>query len=97
MPAKIKPIKFDWDKDNKYKNWEKHKVDFKECEEIFFNKPLKTLYDTKHSQKENRFIAFGKTNKNKKLYIVFTIRSNKIRIISARKQSQKERKYYEKS
>lgn len=91
-----RPIEFDWNKGNVNKNWKKHQVDFRECEQIFFNKPLKTLYDTKHSQKENRFIAFGKTNKDRKLYVVFNIRNKKIRVISARNQSRKERRFYEK-
>lgn len=90
------PISFDWDKANINKNWEKHKVNYKEAEEIFVNKPLKILRDIKHSQREERFIAFGITNKNRKLYIVFTIREETIRIISARDQSKKEGKFYEK-
>lgn len=90
------PLSFDWNKGNLDKNWRKHKVHFKEAEEIFFNKPLKTYKDIKHSQKEGRFAALGTTNKGKKLYIVFTIRNGKIRIISARNQSRKERKLYAK-
>jgi len=90
--GKPKPLKFDWDEHNKHKNWEKHKVDFRECEQIFFNRPLKTLYDKKHSQKEERFIALGITDKKRKLIITFTIRNKKIRVISARDQSQKERR-----
>lgn len=92
---KLKPIKFDWNKGNIDKNLEKHKVNFRECEEIFFNKPLKTFYDIKHSQKENRFIALGITDKGRKLYIAFTIRNKKIRVISTRDMSRKERKLYE--
>lgn len=92
---KLKPLRFDWDKNNKDKNWQKHKVDFKEGEEVFLNKPLKTFYDVKHSQKEDRFITLGVTNKERKLIITFTIRGKKIRIISARDQSRKERRFYE--
>lgn len=90
------PLAFNWDKGNTEKNWAKHKVHFKEAEEVFFNKPLKTFEDKKHSQKEDRFVALGITNKGRKLYIVFTIRNKKIRIISARNQGLKERKFYEK-
>jgi len=92
----LKPIRFDWDKANKHKNKTKHNVDFKECEQIFFNNQLKTFIDTKHSQQESRFIALGKTDEQRKLTIVFTIRNKKIRIISARPQSKKEAKIYEK-
>lgn len=93
--SRLKPLEFDWDEGNRDKNWQKHKIDFKECEEVFFNKPLKTLYDVKHSQKEDRFIAIGVTNKSRRLSIVFTIRNKRIRIISGKDQSRKERKLYE--
>ncbi len=85
---------FDWDKGNLDKNLVKHKVDFREAEEIFFNKPVKYYPDTKHSQKEKRYIALGKTNKSRKLTIIFTKRKNKIRIISSRDQNKRERKQY---
>jgi hypothetical protein len=90
----LEPLEFDWDEHNKNKNWEKHKVKFSECEEGFFNKPLKTFYDIMHSQDEIRFIALGKTDENRILFIAFTIRSKKIRVISARDMSRKERKIY---
>jgi uncharacterized DUF497 family protein len=95
MKSNIKRLKllgFEWDKGNKYKNWEKHKVDFREGEEIFFNRPFKTFYDAKHSQKEPRFITLGITNKGKKLIVVFTVRNKKIRVISGRNQSKKDMK-----
>jgi len=96
MPTKLPvPLKFDWNKGNKYKNWKKHKVDYKESEEVFFNMPV-ILKDKKHSQKETRFVALGITQRIKKLFIIFTIRKNKVRIISARQMSRKERKFYEK-
>jgi len=90
------PLSFDWDKGNVDKNWKKHKVHFKEAEEAFFNKSLRTFKDVKHSQKEGRFVALGTTNKRRRLYIVFALRKEKIRIISARNQSKKERKLYAK-
>lgn len=90
------PISFDWDQGNIDKNWKKHKVHFKECEEVFLNKPVKTLKDAKHSQDEDRFMALGITSKKRQLILSFTIRGNKIRIISARDQSRRERKIYAK-
>lgn len=91
----IQLIGFDWNEGNREKNWIKHKVDYKESEEIFFNKPLFVDKDTEHSSKEKRFEALGQTSKGRKLFVAFTIRSNKIRIISARDQDGKERKKYE--
>jgi hypothetical protein len=90
------PASFDWDKGNIEKNWNKHKVSFKEAEELFFNKPLKIFRDIRHSIVEKRFQALGITDKNRELTIFFTIRNKKIRIISARDQNKKERRKYAK-
>lgn len=86
---------FYWDKHNINKNWLKHGVKFTESEETFFNGPLFIVTDAKHSQKENRWYALGTTDKNRKLFTVFTVRHQKIRVISSRNMSQKERKKYE--
>ena len=91
-----KVVGFDWDDGNICKNEVKHNVDMIECESIFFNKPLLLFPDQKHSQKESRYYALGRTNFKRNLFIVFTIRNNKIRVISARDMSRKERKIYEK-
>ena len=90
------PLAFNWDQGNIEKNWEKHKVHFKEAEEIFFNKPLKIFPDKEHSGREKRFLALGLTNSRRRLTIIFTIRENIIRIISVRDQSKKERIIYAK-
>lgn len=87
---------FEWDKHNKEKNWKKHKVEFRECEEVFFNLPIRIFQDLGHSLHEARFVAFGRTHENRWLMISFTLRENKIRIISARDQSRKERRKYAK-
>jgi uncharacterized protein len=88
---------FEWDKANLYKNEDKHKVSFWECEEIFFNSPLLLYDDIKHSHSEKRFYALGKTHAQRKLLIVFTVRNSLIRVISAREMSKRERKIYEKT
>jgi len=84
---------FNWDEANLNKNWVKHNVNYQEAEEVFKNKPLKIFHDEQHSQDEDRFAAFGRTNEERLLTVVFTIRNNKIRIISARDRSRKEKKY----
>ncbi|OGF44188.1 MAG: hypothetical protein A2452_06975 [Candidatus Firestonebacteria bacterium RIFOXYC2_FULL_39_67] len=88
---------FDWDEGNKEKNWEKHKVLASECEQVFFNQPLIVLDDNKHSSMEKRYFSLGKTDNDRKLFIVFTVRKGLLRVISARNMSIKERKIYEKS
>lgn len=85
---------FDWDKGNSQKNWIKHKVSQVECEQIFFNKPIILADDLKHSQIEKRWFVLGKTDLDRLLFVVFAIRKNKIRIISARNMNKKERKIY---
>jgi len=87
---------FDWDSGNKKKNWLKHKVTIKECERVLLNKPI-VAKDPKHSITETRYSALGKTSKGRYLSIFFTIRSNKIRVISARDMSKKEKLKYVKN
>lgn len=86
---------FEWDEHNSEKNWIKHQVTPSECEQIFFNLPLVVTGDLKHSEKENRFYALGQTDMGRMLFIVFTIRLNKIRIISARDMNRREKEVYE--
>ncbi len=78
------PLAFDWDKGNIDKNFKKHSVTDKEAEEVFINEPKFIFKDDKHSDTERRYMLWGETNKKKKLTIFYTIRNNKIRIISAR-------------
>jgi len=85
---------FDWDTGNINKNQDKHEVNVNECEEVFFNTPVLIQNDEKHSEKEKRFSVLGRSNDDRYLYLVFTIRRNKIRVISARDQSKKERVIY---
>ena len=85
---------FQWDEGNLDKNWLKHEVSFSECEQVFFNLPLVTCKDAGHSEKEERYYVLGKTDAERFLYIVFTVRKKQIRIISARDMNKKERQVY---
>lgn len=91
------PCAFEWDKGNKDKNLIKHRVTDQECEEVFFDGSKRFFGDIGHSGKEKRFIILGNARQKRLLFIVFTIRKNKIRIISARDVNKKERKIYEKA
>ena len=89
---------FEWDSGNLHKNWLRHGVSNIECEQCFFNSPFIVAHDEKHSLTEQRYYALGHTNLHRPLFLAFTIRDQKIRIISARDMSVKERKiYYEKA
>lgn len=85
---------FDWDEGNRDKNWLKHLVSNSESEGLFFNLPLIIAADIKHSELEERYFALGQTSNGRFLFVSFTIRMNKIRVISARDMSQKERERY---
>lgn len=89
------PVAFQWDEGNSNKNYFKHKVTNRECEEIFIDKNLLLFEDSKHSKIEERYGALGKTNEGRLLFIFFTLRGDKVRIISARDTSRKEEKQYE--
>jgi len=82
---------------NERKSHDKHNVSKGEAEQVFFNQPLLLLEDKAHSHKERRFHALGRTDKNRKLHITYTIRTNQIRVISARPMHKREKKNYEKN
>ncbi|QQR81431.1 MAG: BrnT family toxin [Deltaproteobacteria bacterium] len=85
---------FDWDEGNNTKNVQKHGITCVEAEVVLQTSSL-IYIDTHHSTDlEKRYVAFGEVE-NKKLFISFTIRNEKARVISARPMSRKERKWYE--
>lgn len=84
---------FEWDKHNSEKILKKHNITIKEAEGIFADSKF-VLSEARYSGREERYAILGTTRK-KQLIAIFTLRKNKIRIISARPQSRKERKIYE--
>ena len=86
---------FEWDRGNWDKNLRKHEVTREESEEAFFGNSF--IYsDERHStDTEKRYVLFGETAKGRPLFIAFTTRQEKIRIVSARSMSQKERSWYD--
>ncbi len=87
---------FEWDAGNARKN-EKHGVSQAEAEQVFFDALLLVLADTAHSQSEPRFHGLGASADARLLHVTFTLRQDgtRIRIISARGMSRKERTLYE--
>ncbi|MDP3987862.1 MAG: BrnT family toxin [Candidatus Levybacteria bacterium] len=86
---------FEWDKHNTG-HVKKHNVSNTECEELFFDENKVVFKDLLHSQGEDRFILLGKTKMGRLLYLVFTIRGERIRVISCRDLNKKEAHLYEK-
>jgi uncharacterized DUF497 family protein len=89
---------FDWDDGNRRKSTDRHGVGQAEAEQIFLDPRLLVSADEKHSASEARFHALGTTSAGRFLQISFTLRQDetKIRVISARDGSRKERIVYEK-
>lgn len=85
---------FDWDDANSSKVWEKHGVSVAECEEVFFNSPLLSGPDKKHSGQEARYYVVGQTDSRRRLFIVFTLRTELIRVVTARDMSRREREVF---
>lgn len=85
---------FDWDKGNQDKNWEKHGVSNAECEEILFNAPLVVRPDIAHSGDEVRYYALGMTDEGRTIFLSFTLRNEKIRVISSRDMTTREMEVY---
>lgn len=89
------PVTFEWDKGNIDKNLRKHNISDKEAEQVFNDESNFIFEDEKHSGKEMRYGLFGQSGKRRKISIVFTVRHDKVRIITARDMSKRERRSYE--
>lgn len=88
-------MEFEWDNNKASANEAKHEVSFEEAKTVFAN-PLAVIFDDEeHSDDEMREIIIGHSQQNRLLIISFTERSKAIRIISARKATNNERKDYE--
>ena len=87
---------FEWDAGNARKSSDRHGVAQAEAEQLFFNEPLLVVEDPRHSFHEPRFHALGRTDEGRLLHVTFTLRAaaTRIRVISARDMSRKERARY---
>lgn len=91
----IRGIVFEWYPPKAQSNLEKHKVSFQEASTIFGDKNLLELPDREHSEEELRFIGVGRSDRDRLLFVNFTVRRYKVRIISARQARSWERREYE--
>jgi len=86
---------FEWDLKKAKTNLEKHGVSFEEASSAFRDNLSLTIDDPLHSNDEKRLVPIGMSYNNRILVVVHTEKEDNIRIISARKATKKERKYYE--
>ena len=90
-------LEFEWDEDKAASNRKKHRVNFEEAATVFAD-PLAAIFDDEaHSEEEQREIIVGHSARNRLLLVSFTERAGKIRIISARPATHRERRDYEKN
>lgn len=90
-------IEFEWSPSKARANLKKHGVSFEEAQSVFYDDYARQFFDDDHSEDEERFVLLGRSNQSRILIVCHCERAggNVIRIISARKATAKERKYYE--
>jgi uncharacterized protein len=87
-------VEFEWDPEKAASNFRKHGVRFAEAVTIFDDGALLTMAG-EHTDEE-RFVALGVGSSGRILVVLYTLRGERIRIISAGKATRAERQQYEK-
>jgi hypothetical protein len=88
-------MKFEWDSQKATSNLKKHGVSFQEAASVLGDVLSMTYHDPDHSAREHRFITLGISRFRRVLMVAHTDRGDNVRIISARKTTRQERRYYE--
>jgi uncharacterized protein len=90
-------IKFEWDERKAIANLKKHRVSFDEAKSVFFDEFGIQFFDEAHSSNEERFLMLGMSSGAKLLIVCHCEREQGevIRIISARKATQRESAFYQ--
>ena len=86
---------FEWDPEKALRNIKTHGVSFDEASTAFRDPSSRTIGDTLHSEEEERFVLIGHSIRVRLLVIVHTEKDDRIRIISARLATNRERLRYE--
>ncbi len=93
-------MKFEWDENKNKSNIENHKVSFEQAISVFYDDAAVIFQDIKHSELEDRFIIIGKSIFEQILFVCYCERGKDelnediLRIISARKATEKERRLF---
>jgi uncharacterized protein len=92
----VSELQFEWDTHKAAANLARHGVSFDEASTVFRNPLGRDLPDDEHSSVyEERFVTVGISDEARLLYVSFTMRGDRIRIIGARKATRHERLSYE--
>ena len=91
-------IQFEWDENKNHINQNKHNISFEEAKTVFYDDEALVIDDPDHSEAEERFIILGLSNKANLLIVCHCYRASDtvIRIISARRATKTESKFYRK-
>ena len=87
------PVQFEWDDAKAALNLKKHGVDFRDAVRVFYDVNRIEWYDSAHSDEEDRYNTIGMVREV--LFVVYTERRERTRIISARKATPRERRIYD--
>ena len=89
-------IAFSWDDRKNNANQKKHGVSFEEAQTVFFDENAIEYFDPDHSKEEDRYLMLGFSYRLRVLVVSYSLRKNgqEIRIISARRATKKEQKFY---
>lgn len=87
-------LEFEWDDRKATSNNTKHGVTFEDASTIFVDPNSLTIPDPAHSVAEDRFVTIGLAATMRLLVVVHTDRGDRLRLISARRASRKERENY---
>ena len=88
-------MNFEWDEKKATENFRKHDVSFDEATSVFGDPLAITYHDPGHSLEEDRFITFGNSSQGRLIVVSHTDRDARIRLISAREMTRKEKSDYE--
>jgi uncharacterized protein len=88
-------VVFGWDARKEATNLKKHGIDFHEVATVLNDMLAATFPDHEHSILEPRFVTVGMSSRRRILVVVHTERGNAIRIISARRATRREQRFYE--
>lgn len=88
-------MEFEWDLRKAERNLAVHGVSFDEASTVFGDLLAATADDSVHSEVENRFVTIGQSSSGRLLVVIHAERGERIRLISARTASRRERRQYE--
>ena len=86
---------YEWDAVKAAANVRKHHIAFEEAASVFLDPSALTFWDPDHSEEEDREITIGRSGRQRVLFVAYTARESRVRIISGRRATRQEQRQYE--